>query len=452
MLKKVVLFLLIVSYVQAIDYYVAKDGSGDYSTIQAAVNTAGPGDNVYVRAGNYPENVQIENSGSELGGYITIRAFEDDYVSLDPGSINGWDVSYIKIIGFHVLNPPRNDPGFDWGGDGGYIEIRDNEVAYADNDDQACIRFGGHLHHFIIDGNHIHDCSTGSQEALRVNEYTSDFEITNNVVHDNTNIGIDVVGWEQYGKPVRGLISHNLVYDNSRQADYSAGIYVDCGSYITIEYNIAYGNKRGFEIACEPNGDVTEGNIMRYNIAYNNEQRGLSMGGYQGGIARDSEIYNNVFYNNGVEIGFDSNPPVDNEFYNNIFYSSNGRLVDSAGQNTFDHNLFYDGSDVGSNNVLADPLFVNPTSDFHVQTDSPACGAGRDGEDIGVYVCGSSGAVCGDGICDSVESCTTCEADCGECCVPMTTTELSAEIDRWKQGEIDIQELMGVIATWKSGC
>jgi len=62
------------------------------------------------------------------------------------------------------------------------------------------------------------------------------------------------------------------------------------------------------------------------------------------------------------------------------------------------------------------------------------------------------GPVCGDGTCDNNEDCSICEADCGECCVPMTTTELSAEIEQWKQGVITIQELMGAIAEWKQGC
>jgi len=59
---------------------------------------------------------------------------------------------------------------------------------------------------------------------------------------------------------------------------------------------------------------------------------------------------------------------------------------------------------------------------------------------------------CGDGNCEGTEDCGTCEADCGACCVPMTTAELIIEINRWKQGVTAIQELMEAIATWKSGC
>jgi len=63
--------------------------------------------------------------------------------------------------------------------------------------------------------------------------------------------------------------------------------------------------------------------------------------------------------------------------------------------------------------------------------------------------------VCGDGNCDPDENCTTCEVDCGKCpdtCVPMTTIELSFHIDGWKQGNINIEQLMDYISEWKRGC
>jgi len=63
-----------------------------------------------------------------------------------------------------------------------------------------------------------------------------------------------------------------------------------------------------------------------------------------------------------------------------------------------------------------------------------------------------AGPECGDGACDDGETCETCEADCGACCIPVTTTELSVKIQEWKQGNINMQQVMEAIATWKSGC
>jgi len=64
------------------------------------------------------------------------------------------------------------------------------------------------------------------------------------------------------------------------------------------------------------------------------------------------------------------------------------------------------------------------------------------------YACSStkSGSGCGAGICCASQN------DCVEVCVPMTTAKLSAYIDQWKSGSVEIGELMEVIGLWKKGC
>jgi len=76
--------------------------------------------------------------------------------------------------------------------------------------------------------------------------------------------------------------------------------------------------------------------------------------------------------------------------------------------------------------------------------------------------CGACGPVCGDGVCEAVEDCTICEADCGVCpCVPVhdadndpcdgiiDTNELSAYLDQWKRGLVDMSPMMQAIKIWK---
>jgi len=60
----VIYLLLFISPLLAATYYVAKDGSGNYSSIQAAADAVGPGDKVIIKAGKYNEKVTIKTSGT----------------------------------------------------------------------------------------------------------------------------------------------------------------------------------------------------------------------------------------------------------------------------------------------------------------------------------------------------------------------------------------------------
>jgi hypothetical protein len=371
------------------DYFVANQhpcndswagsASQPWCTIQHAADILQAGDTVFVKEGNYPETVKFRHSGSAQAGFIVFRNYQDDIVTLNSGSFNGWNRSYIKIVGFRIQNPPREHPGIEFSGDGGYVEVRNNEVTGCQNSDAAAVRFGGTLHHFIIDGNHVHHNNTGTQEAVRVHMRTHDFEVTNNKVHHNSNIGIDVVGWSIYGKPFRGLIRGNIIHENSLSTPSSAGIYLDCPNEIVVESNISWGNQRGFELGCEPTGDHSTGNVIRYNIAYGNIRSGIQIGGYRGGQVHDCEVHNNVFYcNGGPEIGFDRTPGFNIKIYNNIIFNPKAALIRGAGdQITFQYNCYVGKGAIGASSITADPLFRDRARhDFRLMKGSPCIDAG----------------------------------------------------------------------------
>jgi hypothetical protein len=54
-----------------------------------------------------------------------------------------------------------------------------------------------------ISGNEVYQLKTGQSESVNVDGNVTHFNITNNLVHDNDNIGIDAIGYEGVGPVVR---------------------------------------------------------------------------------------------------------------------------------------------------------------------------------------------------------------------------------------------------------
>lgn len=87
----------------------------------------------------------------------------------------------------------------------------------------------------------------GLSEAISVNGNVDSFEVTNNKVHDNDNIGIVLIGHEgvspvaaldqaRNGIVRNNIVHHNSFFNNTSYIDYSAdGIYVDDGKEIIIK-------------------------------------------------------------------------------------------------------------------------------------------------------------------------------------------------------------------------
>jgi len=72
----------------------------------------------------------------------------------------------------------------------------------------------------VISGNEVYDNRTGNSETLTINGNVTHFQVTNNLVHDNDNIGIDAIGFEGvgpvgYDQPMYGEMSGNTVYNIS---------------------------------------------------------------------------------------------------------------------------------------------------------------------------------------------------------------------------------------------
>jgi hypothetical protein len=429
-----------------------------WRTVQHAADAARAGSTVNVRGGVYEELVSIKASGNETDGYITLRSNPGETAILDAehftpsgrqGVLTIHNQSYIRIEGFEIRNfrtaEHRLVPlGISVMGAGSHIELLNNDVHHIEQtfSGRDAPGRGGNgfgiavygtdaktpISELVIDGNEVHHLKTGSSESLVVNGNVTNFRITHNVVHDNNNIGIDVIGFERTAPDPAvdqardGVVSGNLVYNITSRGnpaygndENSDGIYVDGGTRILIERNVIHDVDFGIELASEHKDRATSYITARNNLIYHGHTAGVSVGGYapERGRTEHCTVVNNTLYANDTsgtgsgEFQMQWNM-ADNIFANNIVYAGPGCLVavnkSQADKNqppvAMDHNLYYcasgskaskwgasSGMATGFDNYVQstgndrhsrflDAHFVDGGADFHLRSDSPAIAAG----------------------------------------------------------------------------
>jgi len=423
----------------------------DYSTIQSALDAAAPGDTVEVSTGVYNERIAFPSSGT-AGNPIVLSAGVGQTPVLDgtglvvggtTGLIEIIDQSYVRVVGFEIRNytaSSGNDfPAGIWiRGQSHHIEILGNVVHHIENN--GCGNCGAHgmgiygtsangsIHDILIDGNTIRDCVLGWSESLVLNGNVEDFIVSNNSVHDNNNIGIDMIGFEgecqgcpdELDRARDGQVVGNLVYNidslgnpaygNDRSAD---GIYVDGGTRIVIERNVVHHANIGIEIASEHRGKSTSEITVRNNFVYASHTTGFAMGGYDAnrGSTENCIVAHNTFHGNDTDgtgsgemlIQFDT---VNNLIENNVFHATSQNVFltnvfKKSSGDVIDHNLYFSsggeassewiwlndsfegfsawqaGTGHDANSQFADPLLVDPSNgDLHLAASSPAIDAG----------------------------------------------------------------------------
>lgn len=446
-------------------YFVAVNGTdgaagsetAPWRTLQYAVDAVAPGDTILVRGGTYTAGFVVGVSGTAVGGWITLRNYPNEHPVIDGSTITATpensnlitieDQSYWRIEGLALRNYQSNRVdvvpiGIYVGGTAHHIQLLSNEIDHiathasaSEANAHGLAVYGTNgstaVHHLTIANNHLHDLILGNSESMVINGNVQTFTVTQNLVHDNDNIGIDIIGFEGTSpnpatdRARDGLVSLNTVYhiDSSSNPSYGGaraadGIYVDGGRDIVIERNTVYANNIGMEVTSENSGGSAEGVIVRNNWIYHNDVVGISIGGYdpQRGSTFNCTFVNNTFLGNDtLETGsgeflfqFDAH---NNILENNLFFANNqGLLVSSiyanALNNTLDYNLYFapgnnawwvwHGTDYNSlaafrtavngesHALLANPLLVNPsTPDLHLQANSPAINAGLNGTAVG---------------------------------------------------------------------
>jgi len=471
-LKVAILFTLFVCVTAAFgqvntSYYVSLSGNDSnpgtqaapWRTIQHAADTARAGSTVHVHGGVYEELVSINVSGNASDGFITFKNYPGEPAVLDAGHFTPagrqgvltiHNQNYVRIEGlevrnFHTAEHRLSPLGISVIGAGSHIELLKNNVHHIEQtfEGRDAPGRGGNgfgiavygtdaktpITDLVIDGNEVHHLKTGSSESLVVNGNVTNFRITHNVVHDNNNIGIDVIGFERTAPDPAvdqardGVVSGNLVYNITskgnpayRNEENSDGIYVDGGTRILIEKNVMHDVDFGIELASEHKDRATSYIIARNNLIYHSHTAGISIGGYapERGHTEHCTVVNNTLYDNDTsgtgtgEFQMQWNMS-DNIFANNIVYAGSRCLTSlsksQADKNhlsaEIDHNLYYCASGakastwIGASGTVTgfdqyvestgndrhsrflDPNFVDAAShDFRLQSNSPALAVG----------------------------------------------------------------------------
>ncbi|MDB6117645.1 MAG: Por secretion system C-terminal sorting protein [Verrucomicrobiaceae bacterium] len=352
----------------------AAAGSHDHpwKTFAHALPLLKAGDTLIIQAGRYRERLVLENGGTEDGGYITLQGQPGAVISGE--GVTGKNLilienkSYVKIIGLELTASKgiRDGSAIRVTGHGSHIELRNNRIHEIRGKDAMGITVYGTspsrpLERIIIDGNEIYDCDPARSEALTLNGNITDFEVTNNLVHDVNNIGIDLIGGEvsicsDATKVARnGICKGNKVWRcrSNYEGGYAAGIYVDGGKDIVVEGNIVSECDLGLEIGAENKAVVSSGITVKNNILFHNDKAGIVFGGFDktAGRVQQCKIIDNTCYQNNrhkkdqngeLWIQFASG----NEVSGNTFVS-NGESpivqVDAGGTmgNTLSNNRYY---------------------------------------------------------------------------------------------------------------
>jgi Right handed beta helix region len=455
-------------------FYVAKSGndtnSGSFTapwlTIQHAANKVTAGATVFVETGTYNESVAFPASGT-ASNYITFENYPGENPVIDgtgltpaatQGLINIVNLSYLTVSGFEIRNYTTSKaavtPAGIWiTGSGSGLKILNNLVHnITTTSEKSGNAFGIAVYgtsstpitNILISGNQVYSLKTGESETMNVDGNVTNFTISNNIVHDNDNIGIDAIGFEGVGptgldQPNHGLVSGNTVYNISginnpgEGKSYDAdGLYCDGCAYVVFERNTVYNCDLNMEAASEHKGHNASYVTIRNNVFYDANTVGISVGGYAAGVGGADHIVvvNNTLYNNNTKNGggefqiqHNAPPSAGNIFENNIVYAGTQNVwvysYVSGSTDTANWNLYYStkgyvkstsidwggkynyatyaayqtGSGQDANSPNANPLFVNSGStppNLDVKAGSPAINAGSASLNCSVGYCNSS--------------------------------------------------------------
>lgn len=429
------------------NYYVSSAGSNSntgslsapWLTIQSALSHLKSTDTLNIMNGIYNEKLNIPVSG------LTIRNYQNHTPIIDATGLTSQvpvlqiiNISNTIIDGLELRNNIMLDAqGILVDGNCQNITIKNckvHDIHFSSNvsasvnsntNAQGIIVYGSNatmpISNLKILNNQLYNCRLGYSEGIAVNGNVTGFEVSGNSVHDLTNIGIDLIGFEGTSSNTandqarNGVIRNNLVYHCVSTYATSGGLYIDGGKSLIIENNTSYHNGYGIEIGCENAGKTTDSILVRNNVFYDNEVCAVALGGWnypKSGKVINSAFRNNTCYyndysksgNGEIYLSYSENCTIENNifftttanslcyaelsqpglnFNYNLIYCAAGAVnlsIDWDKKSYSDYIAFVAGTGTNKNSVFANPLFVTASinnPDFHLLSTSPAINAGN---------------------------------------------------------------------------
>ena len=357
---------------------VDKNGNGDYTTIQEAIDNASFGDTIYVWAGVYNETLEIYNGISLIGNgsaNTTIDASDSWWgATIDIAG------NYVKISGFNLMNSTWTGINIGFCSD---VHIFNNTIS---NNDNSGIEIYDSINITIENNNIIQNSYTGimvssSQWCNILNNVISNTEegvsidVSENIMlSNNTFIGCGVLirsnSWSNYledwtshnidnkntvnGKPLIYWVNRNsgkipvgageiiiancsnIIVDAQNCSYTSAGIVIGISDKINVNNCIFNFNANGILVQQSNNVTLTNNNISSnnnygvylaqssMNVLSNNTCNFNSYDGICLDMSCNKNYISNNTCNHNQDVGLfaslcNDNSIVDNKFNNNWF-------------------------------------------------------------------------------------------------------------------------------------
>ena len=390
----VLLALFWSTQVQATDYWVATNGSDSNNGLttgtawltwsKAVASACSPGDTVTFRNGTYTTGQVIFNCEGTVGARITFQA-ENQHLAIiaSTSSCNpslNFNKSYVTLDGFR-LTVSASDALCTSGTTANYhIQMWPASLARVTGP-TTTPKTGGIIKNFQIDDNNGHRYG-----AVKISQ--DDGIIENSTVYDeievlNTNNSIvrgNIVYASTNGIFTKGGARNTRIYNNV--------VHITGGSFVN---GIMSGGCTGDPWFWDPTTKIEAYNTAIYNNVIINDHGSTSNTGIRFRSSSNSKAFNNAIINvEPFEFSRSScstNPPSNANpvMVNNIAKDvtggtsySMGSVTDFSGSLTINFNNIhgYSNAHSQSNAISGDPLFVNNTSDWHLQTGSPSLGTG----------------------------------------------------------------------------